>query len=374
MYELIMNLCYSQILLIVCYLISFSHPQTTTTSTTTITTTPGCISSLGCYSDSNNRLLSYFPYSNSGNSITNCIETCIQAGYLYAGVEAYSACFCGNCLNLQYNSKVASNATCDQFTCPADNTQYCGGAWLITVYQLNCTNAVINCSSTTTSTTTTTTTTTNPYTPVTIGACETCEGGWSFLQATSSCYKYVSTPVNWTTAEYVCEMVGTNLVSIHSQTENNFVATLSGNTDIFIGLNHLSGQGTSPNCTFSWTDDSPVDFLYWYPGEPINAGVTSCVDPNGEQCVEIWNSKSNGQWNDINCRLARGFVCQYSVPMCTTTTTSTTTTTPTTTTTTTTNPYTPVTIGACETCEGGWSFLQATSSCYKVNKKTSQFL
>ena len=51
-----------------------------------------------------------------------------------------------------------------------------------------------------------------------------------------------------------------------------------------------------------WHDGTPVDYVYWAPGEPT-------YEWNGEHenCVEMW---SNGYWNDIDCLYDQAYVCK----------------------------------------------------------------
>lgn len=54
--------------------------------------------SLGCYKDDKkHRLLpSFYTNFKETNSPKKCIQVCLQSGYLYAGVQYSTECFCGN--------------------------------------------------------------------------------------------------------------------------------------------------------------------------------------------------------------------------------------------------------------------------------------
>ncbi|XP_075979253.1 xylosyltransferase oxt [Anticarsia gemmatalis] len=89
---------------------------------------------LGCYADEKKmRLLSgfYGNYANT-NSPSSCLDICIQAGFMYAGVQYASECFCGENKPLE-SSAIAKNL-CDM-KCPGDSTQYCGGYFTMNVYE-----------------------------------------------------------------------------------------------------------------------------------------------------------------------------------------------------------------------------------------------
>lgn len=57
---------------------------------------------------------------------------------------------------------------------------------------------------------------------------------------------------------------------------------------------------------WAWTDQTPLGFLNWAPGEPNLAfHPGSAVEEN---CVEMY---ADGLWNDNNCLQRRGFVCRH---------------------------------------------------------------
>ncbi|KAJ8716102.1 hypothetical protein PYW08_013387 [Mythimna loreyi] len=89
---------------------------------------------LGCYADEKKlRLLSgfYGNYANT-NSPTACLDICIQAGFLYAGVQYASECFCGE--NLPQASAAIADHLCDM-KCPGNVTQHCGGYFTMNIYE-----------------------------------------------------------------------------------------------------------------------------------------------------------------------------------------------------------------------------------------------
>lgn len=50
-----------------------------------------------------------------------------------------------------------------------------------------------------------------------------------------------------------------------------------------------------------WTDNSAVYYANWAESEPN--GVE-----NNENCTEV--TSTAGEWNDVNCRAKRGFICK----------------------------------------------------------------
>ncbi|XGW31390.1 hypothetical protein V3C99_009952 [Haemonchus contortus] len=144
-----------------------------------------------------------------------------------------------------------------------------------------------------------------------------CQSGWTYFAKTNSCYKYFLW-ASFENAENVCKANGGHLASIHSLEENNFVAgmgmsgiTYTNDADLtWIGLK----QATYPTSKdWTWTDGSPVDFLFWAPTQPDDAG-------GSEHCVEVFSdhtgkdpSKDGNyqRWNDMPCATnMRSYVCK----------------------------------------------------------------
>lgn len=89
---------------------------------------------LGCFQDEKQqRLLPSF-YSNfkETNSPKKCIQICLQSGYLYAGVQYSSECFCGNREPPQ--SSRLPDPNCNM-KCPAESKSACGGYFTMNIYE-----------------------------------------------------------------------------------------------------------------------------------------------------------------------------------------------------------------------------------------------
>lgn len=111
----------------------------------------------------------------------------------------------------------------------------------------------------------------------------------------SECSMYFLNPQSMpgSDAQAFAQNLGSNLVSIQSQEENDCIVSslvnlgLSSNTDvIWIGFNDEAVEGT-----FVWYDQSPVVYTNWASGEPNNSG-------GNEDCVQIY---PDGRWNDLPC-------------------------------------------------------------------------
>ena len=88
------------------------------------------------------------------------------------------------------------------------------------------------------------------------------------------------------------------MVSLHSLEEHNFVVGLHGGTDPWLGARKNSGN-------FAWSDGTPWDFSNWAPSEPNNNGGIDIED-----CVQMFMSDRENQWNDLRCNSERTFVCK----------------------------------------------------------------
>ena len=105
--------------------------------------------------------------------------------------------------------------------------------------------------------------------------------------------------VPWFDARKSCTTIGSNLISIHSTEENNFLRQEISPVSIssaWIGLFNLN----SADHSYEWVDGSMVDFRNWKDGEPNNAD-------SGENCTELY--RVNGKWNDDSCYDNKTYIC-----------------------------------------------------------------
>ncbi|XP_051937142.1 galactose-specific lectin nattectin-like [Hippocampus zosterae] len=125
-----------------------------------------------------------------------------------------------------------------------------------------------------------------------------CPPGWTRLD--NRCLIFQNEELNFALAETVCNMLGGNLVSIHSDLENQVVRQLilagAGSFQLsWIGLHDRVEEGA-----FLWTDGSNFDFDDWGPGRPRT------TDTNTD-CTQI---NFQGEfWSDQRCGRQRSFVC-----------------------------------------------------------------
>ena len=104
---------------------------------------------------------------------------------------------------------------------------------------------------------------------------------------------------DWPAAEADCVKQKGHLISVHSQSLQDFLTTealaIQGN-DWWIGLNDLQAEGK-----FVWSDATKLDYTHWNGGEPNNAGE--------EDCANI-TAGAGGQWNDLGCGSPQPYICR----------------------------------------------------------------
>ncbi|KAI9836466.1 MAG: hypothetical protein M1819_001498 [Sarea resinae] len=82
---------------------------------------------LGCYLDgTNGRLLSQEPYEDDDNSNGRCQEACLEGGYIFAGTEYQTECWCGDTAPSSEYFYNETDSKCT-FACSGDSSQACGG-------------------------------------------------------------------------------------------------------------------------------------------------------------------------------------------------------------------------------------------------------
>uniref|UniRef100_A0A8C6WEB0 C-type lectin domain-containing protein n=1 Tax=Neogobius melanostomus TaxID=47308 RepID=A0A8C6WEB0_9GOBI len=109
----------------------------------------------------------------------------------------------------------------------------------------------------------------------------------------------LQTDESWQAAYEDCVSRGADLVSIHNQEEEEFLALYSKGTSKWIGLKNNPTEGG-----YSWSDGTPLSHTNWGHGEPNN-------HEGREDCVEMVSS-TNGTiswWNDLNCDAHQDWIC-----------------------------------------------------------------
>ena len=106
-------------------------------------------------------------------------------------------------------------------------------------------------------------------------------------------------PTNYGAAKDQCESDGTYLAIPRSEAENDFIASLLPNKNIWIGINDLAKEGS-----FVRVDGRPISWTKWDSGEPN--------DNQGEDAVELrqeYGQTTRKAWNDQRDKVKNWFVC-----------------------------------------------------------------
>ncbi|XP_067225975.1 galactose-specific lectin nattectin-like [Chanodichthys erythropterus] len=125
--------------------------------------------------------------------------------------------------------------------------------------------------------------------------CGTCETGWTAYGC--RCFKFFSSRYSWDGAEFGCLNNKGNLASVHSHDEYIFIQklvrqTTHASTRAWIG-------GHKGFYRWFWSDGTQMNYRIWSPGQPSNGTVELCVEMNSV----------HGNWNDVNCKENRPYVC-----------------------------------------------------------------
>jgi hypothetical protein len=86
---------------------------------------------LGCYADTNNPFdLDGLLYQSESLTVEECLQTCEDAGFAYAGLQYSHSCLCGDSYG-----RYGEADTCDM-PCAGDSSDTCGGPYSNDVYEL----------------------------------------------------------------------------------------------------------------------------------------------------------------------------------------------------------------------------------------------
>ena len=108
--------------------------------------------------------------------------------------------------------------------------------------------------------------------------------------------------MNYAAADSQCKSDGSFLVIPRSEAENNFIASLIPNEDIWIGINDIEQEGR-----YVTVDGSAISYTNWQNGQPDNY----LHSPEGEDGIHI--RKEDKKWNDNPVNYLLKFVCSKSV-------------------------------------------------------------
>ncbi|KAF1964882.1 copper radical oxidase [Bimuria novae-zelandiae CBS 107.79] len=96
--------------------------------------------SLGCYTDNSGaggraldvEVSGTFPGGYQNSTVANCVTACSARNYIYAGLEYYGECWCGNTIKNQA-AEASDPSTCNT-VCNGNKTETCGGPNRLNMY------------------------------------------------------------------------------------------------------------------------------------------------------------------------------------------------------------------------------------------------
>ncbi|XP_072020400.1 macrophage mannose receptor 1-like [Amphiura filiformis] len=134
----------------------------------------------------------------------------------------------------------------------------------------------------------------------------TCPEGWR--QHDGQCYQFnVNNQMTWTDAKHYCEAQGTYMVTILSDSENQFITSKlpqmrnEGVNDVYIGISDVINDGQ-----FAWTTGNAVSYNHWNDGMPQNT-------QDQYDCGSMFTGDLSGRWDTRTCFNLQGFICKVQV-------------------------------------------------------------
>ena len=116
-----------------------------------------------------------------------------------------------------------------------------------------------------------------------------------------SCYNFSSGTLNWNQAKSACEKLGSNLVAINSQAEQQALASkITYNQWTWIGFY----RNPEDKSQWLWVDGSRSTYTNWNTGEP---------NSHGEECAHMYSEASEAnrfKWNDQKCIDTFRYICE----------------------------------------------------------------
>jgi len=116
-----------------------------------------------------------------------------------------------------------------------------------------------------------------------------CPHGWT--NWSSSCYIHINTNYTWSYALATCSALGSNLVDIHSKSENSFISNLTSSNVWTGGVLELESN------SWHWDAGSPWGWTGWAPDHPPGQ-LEGCLAVQG------------GIWLSVDCSSQKTVLCE----------------------------------------------------------------
>ncbi|GFS20628.1 C-type mannose receptor 2 [Elysia marginata] len=178
-----------------------------------------------------------------------------------------------------------------------DTSRLCTQSGKLSGSLLKCTSKIITAPATTIPTTPLPTTMVSTIKPT--AETNGCQPGW--MNSGGHCYRLMSSAMTFREAAVLCKREESTLVSIGSETENDFITGII-QSEIWLGATDVENTGS-----YSWMDGSAFSFDNRSPSEQTGSA-------DGRGCVEMG---TDGEWNGISCyHLRRHGICKKAGPTC----------------------------------------------------------
>jgi len=114
---------------------------------------------------------------------------------------------------------------------------------------------------------------------------------------------------SWFGAERICRQKEADLVSIHSESENNFIHKMTHCARTWTGLTLVDESKRSKAEGMEWIDGSSRTYLNWYPGHPSG-------DSYSRHNCFYQHDSTGGKWSHAMCSTSRFYyVCKRKATM-----------------------------------------------------------
>ncbi|ETE69555.1 Lymphocyte antigen 75, partial [Ophiophagus hannah] len=129
-----------------------------------------------------------------------------------------------------------------------------------------------------------------------------CQNTWEQFKDSGNCYQLnTQAALSWKAAYLSCKKQGSDLVSITSASELNYIRAKDGVAEIFwIGLNQLDVSGG-----WQWSDHNPLNFVNW------NSEMQDVSPLEGNDCAAM--NADTGDWKSYPCDTPLPYVCKKQV-------------------------------------------------------------
>lgn len=123
-----------------------------------------------------------------------------------------------------------------------------------------------------------------------------CPASWP--EYGSRCFRFIYTEMTWMEAERYCLRFRTNLASVHSNREYEFIQELvSGSSGGSFTRSWIGANDAVKNSEWLWSDGSPFGFADWGSN---GSGNGKCA---------VMNQPDDFRWSTTDCTAKLPFVC-----------------------------------------------------------------